>query len=188
MPGSNRDVESFVAGQVEGGQRDVRVLEDLPSLVVVSVFGVECRKQRAGIEQESGHGSGRVRLTCSATLPPCAEASPRREAIADPRAARRSRRARSAKSRMTPLRVLPLRRASASTSARRSSGRETITFAIVRVYPGIPSGSRSELMRNLSLPSPLAQSRPIRTLPRDFRSMDLVSGKVGLVGAAFGGS
>jgi hypothetical protein len=66
--------------------------------------------------------------------------------MAAARSVRRLRSAESANSRSTALREVPRRAASASTSLRRSSGIDTMTFAIRRVYRGIrleSDGSRS---------------------------------------------
>jgi hypothetical protein len=57
--------------------------------------------------------------------------------MAAARSVRRLRRAESANSRSTALRDVPRRLASASTSLRRSSGIDTITFAMRQVYRGI---------------------------------------------------
>jgi hypothetical protein len=57
--------------------------------------------------------------------------------MATARSARRLRSAESANSRSTALRDVPRRVASASTSPRRSSGIDTMTFAIPKVYRGI---------------------------------------------------
>jgi CRP-like cAMP-binding protein len=57
--------------------------------------------------------------------------------MAAARSMRRLRSAESANSRSTALREVPRRVASASTSLRRSSGIETMTFAISLVYQGI---------------------------------------------------
>lgn len=57
--------------------------------------------------------------------------------MAAARSARRLRSAESANSRSTALRDVPRRVASASTSFRRSSGIDTMTFAISAVYRGI---------------------------------------------------
>lgn len=57
--------------------------------------------------------------------------------MAAARSTRRLRSAESANSRSTALREVPRRVASASTSRRRSSGIETMTFAISLVYQGI---------------------------------------------------
>ena len=57
--------------------------------------------------------------------------------MAAARSVRRLRSAESANSRNTALRDVPRRVASASTSLRRSSGIDTITFAMRAVYRGI---------------------------------------------------
>ena len=57
--------------------------------------------------------------------------------MAEARSVRRLRSAESANSRSTALRDVPRRAASASTSLRRSSGIDTITFAMPTVYRGI---------------------------------------------------
>jgi CRP-like cAMP-binding protein len=57
--------------------------------------------------------------------------------MAAARSVRRLRSAESANSRNTALRDVPSRVASASTSLRRSSGIDTITFAMLAVYRGI---------------------------------------------------
>lgn len=57
--------------------------------------------------------------------------------MAAARSVRRLRNAESANSRNTALRDVPRRVASASTSLRRSSGIDTITFAMRAVYLGI---------------------------------------------------
>lgn len=57
--------------------------------------------------------------------------------MAAARSVRRLRSAESANSRSTALRDVPRRLASASTSPRRSSGIDTITFATPPVYRGI---------------------------------------------------
>jgi hypothetical protein len=60
--------------------------------------------------------------------------------MAAARSVRRLRSAKSANSRNTALRDVPRRVASASTSLRRSSGIDTMTFAISAVYHGIRPG------------------------------------------------
>jgi len=57
--------------------------------------------------------------------------------MAAARSVRRLRNAESANSRNTALRDVPRRLASASTSLKRSSGIDTITFAMRAVYRGI---------------------------------------------------
>lgn len=61
--------------------------------------------------------------------------------MAAARSMRRLRSAASANSRNTALREVPRRVASASTSLRRSSGIDTITFAMPAVYRGIRLGA-----------------------------------------------
>jgi CRP-like cAMP-binding protein len=63
------------------------------------------------------------------------------------RSERRLRSAESANSRSTALRDVPRRVASASTSLRRSSGIDTITFAMLAVYRGIRLGPCIQVSR-----------------------------------------
>ncbi len=74
-------------------------------------------------------------LTRSAAAPPCRAACRRSLSMAAARSVRRRRSAESANARNTALRDVPRRVASASTSLRRSSGIDTMTFATT---PSIP--------------------------------------------------
>jgi hypothetical protein len=80
---------------------------------------------------------GLVAFTRSAAAPPCRAACRRSLSMAAARSVRRLRSAESANSRNTALRDVPRRVASASTSLRRSSGIDTMTFAMLAVYRGI---------------------------------------------------
>jgi hypothetical protein len=142
-PRPHCDICDLVSCEIQGGKGDLLVFQDCAGRLVVVVLGIKGGEQDARVEEQRLHGPGRVAFTCSAARPPWGDASPSNDRIAAARPSRRLRSAASAKSLITALRVVPPRRASASTSARRSSGRETMTFAMSKVYPGIPTTSRS---------------------------------------------
>jgi len=69
-PGSNRNVRDLIASEIEGGECGAGVSQEGIGSLVMSIVRVESRQQDAGVEQQRGHGAGRVAFTRSATVPP----------------------------------------------------------------------------------------------------------------------